>query len=788
MNNEEEKVTKSPRRGPGGHGPGGNFEKAKDFKGSMLRLAKELNKFKVLIIIALFLAALGSVLSIMAPNKLSKLTDEISEGLVINSKNLKQIITKTTSSLNEEKMKEVIPSILEMKLDQNTMVTIMTSSLISDEDKAIFKEKFASVDQTNQQEMFNMITSLPESILNVILPTTTYKNVEITTSDKIALLKASTSTDKKNISLPDSIYHVMLSDFKIDKQLITVDDQIKFLKVISTVSMDKKNAAKLYKKLDEMPKSIKKVVEPTMNMERIKDISLFLAILYICSAVFTYIESISMTTVSNNFARGLRNRISTKINKLPLKYFDNHSIGDILSRVTNDIDTIAQSMNQSLATLVSAITLFIGSIIMMFYTNWIMALTAIGASLFGFIFMFMVLGKSQKYFIQRQKELGELNGHIEEVYSGLNVVKAYNGQKESNKKFDDLNEGLYDANRKSQFLSGLMMPMMNFIGNFGYVAVCIVGALLVLNDYISFGVIVAFISYVRLFTSPLSQIAQAMTSLQSTAAASERVFEFIDEEEMLKEENCQVLDKSKVKGKIEFDHVVFKYDNNDKPTIKDFSVKVKPGQKVAIVGPTGAGKTTMVNLLMKFYDIKDGDIKIDGVSIKDLTRENIHSLFTMVLQDTWLFNGTIKENIMYNRTNVDDNLIKEVCKTVGLDHFIRTLSDGYDTVLADNESISSGQKQLLTIARGMIEDSPFLILDEATSNVDTRTEELVQKAMDKLTEGKTSFIIAHRLSTIKNADVILVMREGNIIEQGNHEELMKKNGFYADLYNSQFEL
>ena len=788
MNNEEEKVTKSPRRGPGGHGPGGNFEKAKDFKGSMLRLAKELNKFKVLIIIALFLAALGSILSIMAPNKLSKLTDEISEGLVINSKNLKQIITKTTSSLNEEKMKEVIPSILEIKLDQNTMVTIMTSSLISDEDKAIFKEKFASVDQTNQQEMLNMITSLPESILNVILPTTTYKNLEITTSDKIALLKVSTSTDKKNISLPDSIYHVMLSDFKIDKQLITVDDQIKFLKVISTVSMDKKNAAKLYKKLDEMPKSIKKVVEPTMNMERIKDISLFLAILYICSAVFTYIESISMTTVSNNFARGLRNRISTKINKLPLKYFDNHSIGDILSRVTNDIDTIAQSMNQSLATLVSATTLFIGSIIMMFYTNWIMALTAIGASLFGFIFMFMVLGKSQKYFIQRQKELGELNGHIEEVYSGLNVVKAYNGQKESNKKFDDLNEGLYDANRKSQFLSGLMMPMMNFIGNFGYVAVCIVGALLVLNDYISFGVIVAFISYVRLFTSPLSQIAQAMTSLQSTAAASERVFEFIDEEEMLKEENCQVLDKSKVKGKIEFDHVVFKYDNNDKPTIKDFSVKVKPGQKVAIVGPTGAGKTTMVNLLMKFYDIKDGDIKIDGVSIKDLTRENIHSLFTMVLQDTWLFNGTIKENIMYNRTNVDDNLIKEVCKTVGLDHFIRTLSDGYDTVLADNESISSGQKQLLTIARGMIEDSPFLILDEATSNVDTRTEELVQKAMDKLTDGKTSFIIAHRLSTIKNADVILVMREGNIIEQGNHEELMKKNGFYADLYNSQFEL
>ena len=471
----------------------------------------------------------------------------------------------------------------------------------------------------------------------------------------------------------------------------------------------------------------------------------------------------------------------------PLKYFDKNQSGDVLSRVTNDVDTIAQSMNQSLSTLVSAVTLFMGTIIMMFVTDISMAVTAIVSSLIGFVFMFLILGKSQKYFTARQVELGKLNGHIEEIYSGLNVVKVYNGKKQSDEKFDELNKNVYEANRKSQFLSGLMMPMMNFVGNFGYVAVCIVGALLTMNGKISFGVIVAFITYVRLFTNPLSQIAQAMTNLQSTAAASERVFEFIDEEEMDKQTNItKKLDPKNVNGDIEFEHVVFQYDNNDKPTIVDFSAIAKPGQKIAIVGPTGAGKTTMVNLLMKFYEINSGDIKIDGVSTKELTRENIHSLFTMVLQDTWLFNGTVKENIVYNMKNVSDDKVKEVCKTVGISHFIKTLPHGYDTILSDNDSVSSGQRQLLTIARGMIKDSPFLILDEATSNVDTRTEELVQKAMDKLTEGRTSFIIAHRLSTIKNADLILVMNHGNIIEQGNHEELLAQNGFYADLYNSQF--
>ena len=525
-----------------------------------------------------------------------------------------------------------------------------------------------------------------------------------------------------------------------------------------------------------------------MNMENIKHITLLLLGLYIGSAIFNYIQSICMTDVANKFAKSLRSRISVKINKLPLKYFDKHQSGDILSRVTNDIDTIAQSMNQSLGMLVNSVTLFLGSIVMMFYTNWIMALTAIGASLLGFIGMFFILSKSQKYFIARQEELGELNGHIEEIYSGINVVKVYNGKNEANKKFDELNKKVKEANRKSQFLSGLMQPVMNFIGNFGYVAVCIVGALLAMNNVITFGVIVAFMTYVRLFTNPLSQIAQSMTSLQSTAAASERVFEFVDEPEMKKEDELtKVLKKEDVKGKIEFNNVVFQYDDNDKPTIKNFTATAMPGQKIAIVGPTGAGKTTMVNLLMKFYDINSGEIKIDGISTKELTRENIHDLFTMVLQDTWLFDGTVKENIIYNRENVSDEKIVEVCKEVGLDHFIKTLPHGYNSKLSDNDSVSAGQRQLLTIARGMIEDSPFLILDEATSNVDTRTEELVQKAMDKLTEGKTSFIIAHRLSTIKNADLILVMKEGNIVEQGNHEELMKKNGAYAELYNSQFD-
>lgn len=760
------------------HGPGMGpvQEKAKDFKGSIMRLLKELKPFHILISIALILAMLGSILSILAPNKLSSLTDKITEGLVINSDNLKTISSNIEKSINEESLKEKMPNILNIELNEEKVLAINLSDISSTD-----KEKF---NEWIKNPSFDKVSNLPDSVLDIILTDSVYNDVKITKEDKKQLLKSTSG----NVSIPSSVASLLLTDFEIDGNVITALDQAQFLNVMSTLSKDA-SANEMYEKIDEMPNSIKTIVEPTMNMNSIKRICLFLVILYVCSALLTYIESIAMTNVSNKFARSLRGRISKKINRLPLSYFDKNTTGDILSRVTNDVDTIAQSMNQSLATLVSAITLFLGTLFMMFYTNWIMALTAILASLFGFIFMFGVLGKSQKYFVARQNELGNLNGHIEEIYSGLNVVKAYNGKKSSNAKFDELNNKLYNANMKSQFLSGLMMPMMNFIGNFGYVAVCIVGALLTINGNISFGVIVAFISYVRLFTSPLSQIAQAMTSMQSTAAASERVFEFLDEKEMSDESDIKIyLDKSKVKGEIEFNHVSFTYDGNDKPTIYNFTATAKKGAKVAIVGPTGAGKTTMVNLLMKFYDINSGSIKIDGVDTSKLTRNNIHQLFTMVLQDTWMFEGTIMENIIYNRSDISEEDVYNVCKTVGLDHFIRTLPNGYNSKITDGDGISAGQKQLLTIARGMLDNAPFLILDEATSNVDTRTEELVSKAMDKLTEGKTSFIIAHRLSTIKNADLILVMKDGNIIEQGNHDELMSQSGFYAELYNSQFEL
>lgn len=749
--------------------PNRDVSKAKDFKGAIKRLLQELSGFKKLIIISLVLAALGAILTIVTPNILSDLTDEISKGLVLNKDNFEKLTKEVTSSLNEESISKVID------FSEKNIGKVMISSNIPKNDLMKFQEIMAKLNDETNNKSFKAISEMPDSILDILV-----NNDE----DAKIFIKSLNS----NLVIPEGVASKIFSDIEIDGHVIDAASQGKFLEIVSNIGEDV-SATEIYSLVDNMPSSVKVVVEPYMNIDKIKNIAILLICIYLISAIFEYFEAILMTDVSNNFARKLRGNISSKINKLPLKYFDKHAIGDILSRVTNDVDTIAQSMNQSLSTLVSAITLFVGTTIMMFVTNSVMAITAILASLFGFVFMALVLSKSQKYFVAKQNELGALNGHIEEVYSGLNVVKTYNGEKISNEKFDELNDKLYKANWKSGFLSGLMMPMMSFIGNFGYVAVCVVGALLALNGHISFGVIVAFIVYVRLFVSPLSQIAQAMTSLQSTAAASERVFEFLDEKEMADESNIKTtLDKEKVKGNIEFKNVEFKYEGNDKPTIKNFSAKAKAGEKVAIVGPTGAGKTTMVNLLMKFYDINNGEILIDGVSTKDLTRSNIHDLFTMVLQDTWVFNGSIKDNIIYNTSDVSMEMVESVCKTVGLDHFIKTLPNGYDTILSDNDSVSAGQRQLLTIARGMIQNAPFLILDEATSNVDTRTEELVQKAMDKLTEGKTSFIIAHRLSTIKNADLILVMNEGNIIEQGTHDELMKQNGFYAELYNSQFRL
>lgn len=539
------------------------------------------------------------------------------------------------------------------------------------------------------------------------------------------------------------------------------------------------------KRLEKLINTIIAGIITGIDIDKVKEIMFALIIIYVLSAIFDYLEKYLMVDATNKFAKELREKISHKINKLPLKYFDTHTSGDILSRVTNDIDTVSQNLNNSLGTFVSAITLLVGCLIMMFKTNWIMALTSIFSSLIGLVLMMIILSKAQKYFVMRQEELGKLNGHIEEIYSSQTLVKAYNGEKNAWDKFAKLNENVYTCNLKSEFLGGMMPSIMGFIGNFGYVAVCVVGALLTMKGTISFGVIVAFIMYVRLFANPLSQIAQSLNSMQSVTAASERVFEFLEEKEMTDESKIKgKLSPKKVKGNIEFKHVKFGYDD-EKLIIKDFSAKVKPGEKIAIVGPTGAGKTTMVKLLEKFYEINDGDITIDGVSIKDLKRENIHDLFIMILQDTWLFNGSIRDNIKYNNKASDEE-IWNALKVVGAEHYVKSLPKGLDYEVGDSENISAGQRQLLTIARGMIKDAPFLILDEATSNVDTRTEELVQKAMDKLTKGRTSFIIAHRLSTIKNADLILVMKDGNIIEQGNHNELLKQNGFYADLYNSQF--
>ena len=652
-----------PRMGPHGNG---KIEKSKDFKGTLIKIFNNLGKWKYVLIFALGMATLSAILALVAPNKLSNLTDEITLGITPN-------------------------------ISENIIKDVMTSDDVAMEDKMALQSLIADLEDSGKE----------------------------------------------------------LDDILLE--------------------------------LDNLPDSIYSIIKPKMNMVKIKNMALILAIIYILSSIFSYIESILTTIIANKYAYKLRRDISRKINKLPLRYFDRHEIGDVLSRVTNDIDTVSQTMNNTIASLVSSITLLIGSIIMMFVTNWQMALTAIISSLFGFMFMAIILSKSQKYFIQRQVELGNLNAHIEEIYSGHNVVKVYNADIEAMEEFDKLNKNLYVCNKKSQFLSGIMQPLMGFIGNFSYLAVCVIGAILVSQDIITFGVIVAFMIYVRLFTNPLTRIAQSMTQLQSMTAAGERVFEFLEETEMPDESNLvKKLDRESVKGEIVFKDVKFGYDKN-RTIIKNFNAMVKPGQKIAIVGPTGAGKTTLVNLLMKFYDINDGDIIIDGVSTKSLTRENIHDLFIMVLQDTWLFEGTIRDNLKFNKKNVTDEEIMKVCKTVGVDHFIKTLPGGLDANVGDNDTISQGQKQLLTIARGMIENAPFLILDEATSNVDTRTEELVQKAMDKLTSGRTSFIIAHRLSTIKNADLILVMKDGNIIEQGSHDILLKKNGFYAELYNSQFD-
>ena len=542
---------------------------------------------------------------------------------------------------------------------------------------------------------------------------------------------------------------------------------------------------------DEIAKGLPTLVEgvPVLNeidLEAVSKIGMTLALFYGISTLINLVQGYVMATITQSISKKMRTDINNKINLLPMKYFDRVSYGDVLSRITNDVDTIGQALNQSITTLVTATTMFFGTLIMMFYNSWILALTAVFTTSFGFGMMFFIIGKSQRFFRLQQASLGELNGHIEEIYSGHNIVKAYNAGEEAKEKFETINTELENSAWKSQFLSGLMMPLMQFIGNLGFVAVSVVGAALAMRGDISFGVIVAFMTYIRLFTQPLSQIAQAANRLQSAVAAGDRVFEFLDEPEE-RSDMIQDFVLQRVEGKVSFENVYFGYDS-EKPVIKDFNYDVNSGEKVAIVGPTGAGKTTLVNLLMRFYDLDKGDILIDGISTQQIPRSEVRKQFAMVLQDTWIFEGSIKENIVFNQENISDEEVVEACRTVGLDHFINTLPKGYDTVLSEKDSLSDGQKQMITIARAIVQDAPILILDEATSSVDTRTEKLIQVAMDKLMEGRTSFVIAHRLSTIKNADKILVMNHGEIVEKGSHDELLNKGGFYADLYNSQFEV
>lgn len=673
-----ERGVRGPHRGPGGgfHGGPAGGEKAKDLIGTWKKLLKYCRKYMAVFVVALVCSAVGTVLTLIGPDKLSDMTDTISEGIGPDTELLGQII---------------------------------------------------------------------EAIAENPVPYT---------------------------------------DIVIENVVISGEDQAAMMGVLAGMNMEDMEAS--LKAIEQLPNSVYDLIKPSINMERIFQIGFILIAFYVLSYILSAIQGWIMATVTQRISQEMRSDISRKINRLPMWFYNRTTTGDVLSRVTNDVDTIGQSLNQSIRNLLSSIILFFGSLAMMLFTDGWMTLTAVLASLLGFVVMFAIMGRSQKYFTRQQKHLGEINGHIEEIYAGHTVVKAYNGEERAWKTFDKMNKNLCESGFKAQCLSGLMMPIMGFIGNLGYVAVCVVGGAMVLDGRISFGVIVAFMMYVRYFTQPLSQIAQAVQSLQSAGAAGERVFEFLEAEEMEEESNKASI-PGQVKGDVEFEHVKFGYEDSDTIIIHDFSAKAKAGQKIAIVGPTGAGKTTMVNLLMRFHEIQGGSIRIDGIPTNQMTRKAVHGQFCMVLQDTWLFEGTVRENLVYNHENVSDEKITKACKAVGLDHFIRTLPHGYDTILNDQVNLSQGQKQQLTIARAMIADRPMLILDEATSSVDTRTEQQIQAAMDKLMENRTSFVIAHRLSTIKNADLILVMKDGDIIESGSHEELLLQGGFYADLYNSQFE-
>ena len=788
----------TPRRGPGPHhGPGGPGvgEKAKDLVGTWKKLLGYCRKYLPVIIIALVCAAAGTVLTLIGPDKLSDMTDTVTAGIAPNTELLGEI-TEAVSANISANMEITVNNITQNigdteKLDRNSEA-VMASPDISDGDKAALADTLKSIITASPEESQLMLLSLPDSVTEVLFSDITVNGSVISGAEQVYTLKLLGSVDEGDKSamqavmgsLPDAVKRTLYTDVAVHGTTLSVSDQIAMLETLGSVDMENTDEA-LYA-IENLPDTVYGLIKPSIDMHKVFTVAVTLIVMYVMSYIFLAVQGFGMATVTQRVSQKMRSDISGKINRLPMWYYNKTSTGDVLSRVTNDVDTIGQSLNQSIGGLVSAIVLFLGSLVMMLKTNLIMTVTAVLASLLGFVFMFLIMGRSQKYFARQQKHLGRLNGHIEEIYAGHTVVKAYNGEEEAQKTFDKMNGQLRESGFRAQCLAGLMQPIMSFIGNFGYVAVCAVGGAMALSGKIGFGVIVAFMMYVRYFTQPLSQIAQAMQSLQSAAAAGERVFEFLEAEDM-EDESGKCTKLGEVKGNVEFDHVKFGYEDSDKIIIHDFSAVAKPGQKIAIVGPTGAGKTTMVNLLMRFHEIQGGEIRIDGVPTKELTREDVHSQFCMVLQDTWLFEGTVRENLVYCAEGVTDEKITEACRAVGLDHFIRTLPKGYDTVLDDRTNLSQGQKQQLTIARAMIADKPMLILDEATSSVDTRTEQQIQAAMDKLMENRTSFVIAHRLSTIKNSDLILVMNNGDIIESGTHDELLRKNGFYAELYNSQFD-
>lgn len=724
------------------HGGYRGHNKPKDLVGTWKKLLGYCRRYLAVFMIAILCAAAGTVLTLIGPDKLSDMTDTITAGITPNTEALTEL-TEAVSENASANMQEVS--------------TAIAANLQSSTPKAITVNG-SEISLADQRQTLSLLSGLDDP--------------------------DAATMQKTMAKLPEAVTNALYSDVTIDGQTISAADQRAAMEIMSGIDPEESEDA--LEAMDKLPDSVYSLIAPSIDMDKVQRIGFILVTFYALSYLFSTIQGWITAGVTQSVSQQLRGDISRKINRLPMAFYNRTSTGDILSRVTNDVDLISQSLNQSIGNLITSVILLFGSLLMMLITNLWMTLTAILASFLGFVVMFAIMGRSQKYFARQQRHLGALNGHIEEMYTGHIVVKAYNGEAAAQQTFDEMNDKLRESGFRAQTLAGMMMPVMTFVGNLGYVAVCVVGGAMALNDMISFGVIVAFMMYVRYFTQPLSQIAQAVQSLQSAAAAGERVFEFLEAEEM-PDESGKKSDIGAVQGTVDFDHVRFGYEDTDKIVIHDFSAHAKPGQKIAIVGPTGAGKTTMVNLLMCFHDIQSGEIRIDGVPTNEMTREAVREQFCMVLQDTWLFEGTLRENLIYCTENVSDEKMIAACKAVGLDHFIRTLPKGYDTVVGDQLSLSQGQKQQLTIARAMIADKPMLILDEATSSVDTRTEQQIQSAMDKLMENRTSFVIAHRLSTIRNADLILVMNHGDIVESGTHEELLAKGGFYADLYNSQFD-